>query len=300
MNFKQILEEHRVVLAPAHHTHSREGWVQFDCPYCGAGSRKFHMGLNTSNGVVNCWKCGQHRLLDVLCLLTGMKRGTALELVRGIPRAAKAHTGRPRGRLVQPQGLQPLGGPHKRYLQARGIQPAYAAKVWGVQGIGIASRLAWRLWLPITLDGEVVSWTTRALGNSPHRYIAAPASDEAVPGKDVLAGADLCRHACIIVEGYLDAVLLGPGSAATCGTAYTTAQVRQAAAFNRRVICFDSSPDAQARAGRLADALSAFPGETHSVLLETGKDPGEADPAEVDELRAWALGPGTEWARPAE
>ena len=37
---------------------------------------------------------------------------------------------------------------------------------------------------------------------------------------------------------------------------------------------------------KLADELLCRPGETQLVHLETGDDPGEADKAELDDLRA--------------
>ncbi len=62
-------------------------------------------------------------------------------------------------------------------------------------------------------------------------------------------------------------------------------QLRAIAEFPVRAICFDAEPEAQRRAAALAEQLALFPGQTHVVLLQTGKDAAGADPAEVAEIR---------------
>jgi hypothetical protein len=47
----------------------------------------------------------------------------------------------------------------------------------------------------------------------------------------------------------------------------------------------DNDERAQAVGRRLASQLAGFPGETAVVRLESGTDPGSADPEEIAELR---------------
>jgi DNA primase len=174
---------------------------------------------------------------------------------------------------------------HRKYLSnQRRLDPDEIAQLWGVQGIGLAAEYAWRLWIPVYHFGEVVSWTTRAIGTG-MRYLHAPPEQESVPIKSVLYGSDLVRHAVIICEGPIDAWTIGPGAVATCGLGYTREQLIKLSQFSVKVVCFDSEFQAQKRARRLARQLQVFPGETYVVELQTGKDPNEADRREIMELR---------------
>jgi DNA primase len=95
----------------------------------------------------------------------------------------------------------------------------------------------------------------------------------------------LVRHAVIVCEGPIDAWTIGPGAVATCGLGYTRSQLMELSQFPVRVVCFDREPAAQKRARRLARQLQVFPGETHVVELETGKDANECQRNEIMELR---------------
>jgi hypothetical protein len=105
----------------------------------------------------------------------------------------------------------------------------------------------------------------------------------------LLFGADKAKGKIIICEGPFDAVALGVGAVATLGVAYTLAQVALMSEYNERYVCFDSSPDAQARANKLAEQLAVFPGTTHVLTLDAD-DPGEISQAERDLVRKTVFG----------
>jgi hypothetical protein len=102
--------------------------------------------------------------------------------------------------------------------------------------------------------------------------------------KDLLYGEDYCRDAIVVTEGPTDAWRIGPGAVATFGLAYSRAQVLRISRYPLRVICFDSEPEAQRQARRMRDELTAFPGETVIVRLDS-KDAASAKPKEVRQLR---------------
>jgi DNA primase len=155
----------------------------------------------------------------------------------------------------------------------------------------LTSRLPWSLFLPVSRHGQAVSWTTRAVGKgASRRYISADHSEEALPIKSLLYGEDYCRSAVIVVEGPMDAIRVGSGAVATFGLNVSPAQVARLAGFPLRAVCFDNEQRAQRVAERLCSDLSAFPGETVRVQLESGDDPGSADEEELDELRKMFLG----------
>lgn len=290
---KDILEEHRVPHVGADHKHGREGWVQVDCPWCGTGTGKYHLGISLFNGAAACWRCGRKNTAAVISKIAGIPQGVARKRIDGatMEAAPVRHT----GTLRLPAGRGPLGPAHNAYLAKRGFSPALVADMWGVEGLGHAGKkpgggpLKWRLFIPIYHFGEIISWTTRAVGRDRQRYMSAGMEDEALPHKQILYGADYASHAIIIHEGPLDVWAVGPGAVATCGTGFTEAQLLAMSMYAVRVVCFDNEPEAQRRARELANALSVYPGTTHNVQLETGSDPAEAEAAEIDELRATFL-----------
>ena len=167
-----------------------------------------------------------------------------------------------------PEGVGPLSYPHRNYLKGRGFNPDELASVWGIGGIALAAKHAWSIFIPITLRGETVSWTTRRLSDKGRRYVNAGASEESYPAKRLLFGHELVGHVVAVCEGPFDAMKIGPGAVAIMGLGYSREQVALIAKHPVRVICFDAEPEAQRRAAELCGELSAFPGRTVRVELD--------------------------------
>lgn len=265
------------------HEHTRPGWVQTDCPHCNA-HQHYRLGFNIAQGYCCCWACGPKRLWETLAELSGQSIRTIAPLLKGLERleAPKLqHT----GRFVLPKGVGPMQPVHKNYLRSRGFDPKKIERLWRVQGLGFdGGRLKWRLFIPVYQHGEPVSWTTRAVGNVPKRYVTAPAAESAVPRNKLLYGQDYARHAIVACEGPLDVWAIGPGAVASLGTAFSAEQVALLAKYPVRGVCFDSEPDAQRRARQLVDQLCAYPGETSNIVLDA-KDPAEATKHDIKLLR---------------
>ncbi len=285
-SIQEILSKLRVPYQEAGHPHVREGWIGVDCPFCGDQSQ-FHLGINLAGKYAVCWRCGPHRLGDVLMHLSREPWPVVKEWLESMPGAvaARSTASKGLGRLVMPPGVEALQRPHRTYLQGRGFDANRLVQFWGIKGIGVASRLAWSIWIPIHQNGEVVSWTTRTIGNGEPKYMSASPEEERVCHKEILYGVDFAGLGIIVVEGPTDVWAIGPGAVATMGLKYTKQQVLAMSRFAHRTICFDDEPIAQKQARRLALELQAFPGQTDVVKLETGNDPAEADPEEIEELR---------------
>jgi hypothetical protein len=114
--------------------------------------------------------------------------------------------------------------------------------------------------------------------------MSASEVDEVYPHKNLLFGEHYVRDSIIITEGPLDAMKIGPGAVATCGTSYSMEQVLSMSKYPTRVVCFDSEPEAQRRAVALADMLSLYKGDTYVVQLDS-EDAGAATQEEIQELR---------------
>lgn len=275
---------------PGQSPYVSHGWVGIACPFCDRGNKRPGLGINLTSYRVSCWKCGGHSLISVLSAVTGLPFPKVKELAGSLHRVVPADL-TPRGVLRLPAGVGPLLPAHKSYLKARGFDPDELARRWGVQGIGPSHKLQWRLFLPVTLDGEVVSWTTRAVSEEvPLRYVSAKPDEEKYRLKELLFGEDLVPGDTVVVnEGPLDALAVGPGGVATCGVGVTKAQLLRIAKFPVRVVAPDNEPAARKRARKLCRDLAAFPGETYMIEW-SGKDASRSPAEEVREVRTKFLG----------
>lgn len=266
------------------HRHVRYGWTGIQCPYCRTSS--WHMGIR-DDGYTTCWRCGAHRLGDILMEATQLPWPKVKEIVHQIyGNYTKRQKSQAASKVVLPTGRHPLGHPHKTYLERRNFNPETIEETWGIEGISIHSYLAWRLFIPIVVHNCVVSWTTRTIGSHPVRYMSAKPNEESIPLKTILYGCDFAHHTIIVVEGATDAWRIGKGAVATLGLTISESQVREIGAYPIRVVCFDNSDNAQRRADSLASRLSCLPGETEVVRLETGDDPASADIDEINEMKS--------------
>jgi hypothetical protein len=283
MNFTDILTEHRV-----EYHNQRPGWQNFLCPYC---QKDPYMGYNQRGRYVHCWNCGRHPIWETVHIITGLGLQECFKLIDELPREIETwEKARPKGKTTLPPGLDEMGDQHKAYLRTRRFSPPLLRHQYDLRGLGIAAgQLKWRIWIPIYYRSETASWTTRAIGNKEPRYWAATDEQSAIPIENLLYGVDACRSAIILVEGPVDVWAVGPGAAAVMGLRTSPAQLEQISRFPLRVILFDSEDKAQERAAKLAADLSVFPGVTHQVTLENGKDAAECHTTEMGRSEIQAL-----------
>lgn len=285
-SIKEVLRDYHVEFAEAgEHHHARANWLAIRvCPFC--GSQNYHLGYSLSNNFFNCWKCRGHGIVSTLVRL-----GVPYEEARAFSQDKDYLPGEKlveRTKLVEPPGRKPLMPVHKKYLQGRQFDPEALTRLWQLEGIGNGGgSLSWRIYIPIIFRGQRVSWTTRAIGEVPQRYLSAGPAEESLNHKHTIYGLDDCSQSIIVVEGPADAWNIGLGAGSLFGVAYSPAQVLLLSRIPYRYICFDSSPDAQRRARELAAELAPFPGETTVVEIDA-EDPGKASRKEVRMLRKMA------------
>jgi DNA primase len=245
-----------------------------------------YLGINLSKLYATAWCCGYIPLPRVLSELTGVSQAECKTLIGEQTRLWQPEREKHKGVLQLPTGLCKLLPTQWNYLRSRGFDPVELERLWGVKGIGgLGGSLAWRIFIPVHLHGEIVSWTTRRITNVEPRYLSAAANQSAVPIQNLLYGQDYVRHAMVIVEGPVDCWRIGPGAVALLGLRTTARQIQAMAEIPLRVFAFDAEPEAQRRAEALARALSVFPGKSVIVRLESGKDAASCDPREIQELR---------------
>lgn len=289
MNVVEVLNDLGIQFRRAgeHHHVSGHGWLGTDCPLCSPGTGKFKLGIREDTGHCSCWTCGSIDLLTALKTITGRQTGELVKVLSGLDRFKVKAEAKPKGKLTFPEGLRPDSGllaSHVNYLRARGFDALHLHDFWGVRSIGLAAKLSWRLFIPVDLEGRIVSWTTRSVSSSGVRYVSAPAECEAVPVKHLLYGEDHVRHGVVVCEGPADVWRIGPGAVATMGVSWTREQLLRLSRYPVRAVVFDSEPLAQGRAAQLCQALEPFPGRTVRVELDAA-DPGSASTKEVRKLR---------------
>ena len=292
MDFQQLLQEHGVH-CESEGRYSRNGWINFRCPWCRGGKdpNKLYCGYSLAYNSINCWRCGKHSTSATLGALLGLSYHDALELSKDLaPNRAirlRDEDGEFR-QLILPKNVGPLKRAHRDYLRVRGFDPREIESRWNVRGIGEDTRFPWRLFIPIEFRGQCVSWTTRHVTDSPQlRYISASATEEKMPHKKILYGEDFVqdKSAIAVVEGSTDNWAFGPGwGVSLMGTGFTNSQIRRISKYPKRLIVFDPEPEAQVRANLLCEALKCKEGRTFNCLLETG-DPASCKKREINQIK---------------
>lgn len=284
MNIEQFLSEHRVDFKRhGEHHHATSGFVQVDCPYCSPDSKRYRLGL--SGNRASCWTCGPHYFYPTLQAVTGANQQNLDDYKRDadpLPTREKV-----KGKLIVPYGVGVLKYAHKKYLRSRHFDWRDIKHRFGVKGIGLSPRLPWRLWIPISFDHRVVTWTTRTIDDTVEpRYISAFPHEGEIDIKQILYGEDECYTGILVTEGPINVWRVGKGTGATFGTKYSTAQVARIARYAKIFICFDATPEAQRQAQKLCGDLAALTDNpVHNIVLDSGKDPAEASDKEVQLLR---------------
>jgi DNA primase len=289
MDFVDYLKTRGIAIVGRENKHYRDGWANLlICPFCGTG--KGHLGYNIKKHYFNCFSCGHHSLREVLYELFPNENIRHIleefELYSPLQAIRKASG---QGKLTLPAKVGELLPAHRRYLEQRGFDSDTLIDLWGIGGIGIDPvhpNFQWRIFIPVTNDkGNVVSWTTRALGRG-LPYISASKEQELSPIKTLLYGEQYRTFydTVIVTEGVFDVFNIGVGAVAVFGKAVTPTQKYRISKFARRVICFDNEPDTQEQAKQLCRELSIFSGETINVCLDSA-DPGSANKKEIKKLR---------------
>jgi len=286
MKFVELLREQNIDYRTEGHHHTRPGWIQFDCPFCGTGSKKWHMGYNVSFGYVNCWRCGPHGVLETMTQVLDLDARQASTLLRDVVKETSPRELKPRGKLVPPRGVGVLGSQHRRYLRKRGFDPNTLAQLWGIGGIGptLGEGMQWRIYIPIYLYGDIVSWTTRSIDDKvASTYKMAQSHQEAIHYHSLIYGEDYVRSTALVFEGPPDVWRVGPGSVCTFGIQWSQEQLLRLTKYQRVVTCFDLEKAAQKRAEQMRHKLILLGVDTQNEIIKRkGRD---MDTKQVEKLR---------------
>jgi hypothetical protein len=287
------------------------GNISIHCPFCGNADTSMHMGLrlDVKFPAWGCFRNRKHGGRDPAYLVAKLLNihivaakalieidappiddfDSAVERLR--EPATTAHTPskhKPRT-LTLPKECRPLSdcgiyaGQFITYLAERGFgkDALDVATTYGLT-YALTGEQAWRLVLPIELDGQLIGWTGRAI--RPGTLIRYKTSSGF--GKDVVMQRPRPATVIAITEGPLDYLKLdyygrpfGVRACATMGTAVTAEQLAVLRAMRkdgtRLVMVFDQT--AMAENISIADEIGA----TWARLPDGIKDPGELSPADA-------------------
>lgn len=297
MDIQQIYSDYSIDHRTSGHKHTREGWVNVECPWCITDNPGYHLGYNLDGNFFTCWKCGWHPIGSTLARLLKVPEVDIRRITHKygflIPRQKKnsiIKVGKKPMHL--PSNSLPILENHRKYLINRGFDPDYLEEKYKILGTGPFSKLdkldyKHRIIIPFIWEEEQVSFDSRDITNKhSYKYMACPAERERISHKEILYGnQESWTDTIIIVEGPTDVWRFGDHSAATSGIKYTPKQVRLiASTFKRVFVCFDSGePQAAASALSLVAELKFRGIDSRTVFVESG-DPGSMSQTNADKF----------------
>ena len=140
MDIIQLYQDFSVPFVTEGHKHSRAGWVNVECPWCG-GNPGYHLGYELSSDHYYCWRCGWHPITPTIARLIGKPEREVVRLIKeyGLRiRPVQKEEFKPKKEHILPTGVIPLQSKHIRYLQARGFDHIRISKIWNIMGTGLS------------------------------------------------------------------------------------------------------------------------------------------------------------------
>lgn len=269
--------------------------VQVHCPFC-TGSRNYHLGIHVVHAYANCWRCGPHSIPEVIRELLHVSWREAYAIMEEYEHVGGVRLYQPKRnkivskKLVTPTGLTFLRKTHGEYLRdVRKFKPLDLVKQWGVQSTGLIGKYKNRIYIPINLRTQPVSYQCRSVKKvEAVRYMTCEPDKEQVFHKHTLYGIDNVNSDTVVVcEGVTDVWRLGVGAVATFGITYDKMQAFQLARFTNIYILYDIEPQAQKQAEKLANDISMLNGKANVFIAQHGfgdKDPGDLTQEQADEF----------------
>ena len=266
------------------------GWIGIQCVFCDDQSN--HLGINLTHLNYSCFICGSKgNIVSLIKEIENTSYHHAKKILSKhqtlkIPSYSSHSNGSKKTQFILPRGLhEELLETHKNYLQSRGFSGVY--EKYQLKCFGPVGEYKLRLFIPVFLNGRMVSYTTRDVTNKAHvPYIHCPQEKSAVLIKHTLYNIDSVQDTAIVVEGVTDVWRIGSGSIASFGVNLTIQQIKTLTKIKRIFILFDN--DAKKQAEKLAATLSAF---TETIILDLPSgDPADLPQSDINQLRQQVFG----------
>jgi 5S rRNA maturation endonuclease (ribonuclease M5) len=275
MNIKEILEKNQIQYWTSG-KNVTPGWVHIKCPMCDDHSN--HGGFSETGTAYSCWRCGKHKVKDVLKILTGYFYKVETETYEKPDKNHEEYT--------ECIGTR-LQTAHLAYLAMRGFDSPELESLYGVKGtLHTPKDFAYRIIIPIyDRAGGFVGFQGRAISeNQIPKYKNTPG----LQIKDYLYSENLVlnREKVIVVEGVFDCWKMGVGCVATFGTMYTQKQLLLLSEYKTVHILFDNDEAGVSAAEKLKFELECLGVEVViEKLPDKIHDPGELEKEQVQEIK---------------
>jgi hypothetical protein len=267
-----------------------DGWTNFNCPFHGNGQRGYKMGFNHAGGYLYCWTCGSHQLEKVFSELLQVSFYEAKKILQDYETdtiiRSKLNKKVSKGKSIElPGGPIVQGDKFWRYISNRNYDPITLMDNYKISSGFIVGEYSFRIIIPIFYQKKLVSFQARSIYSKEKckeldilRYKNYPIELGLVNIKHILYNLDNCLEDwLVIVEGVFDCWRLGPKNiSATMGTSMSPEQINLLAKRYKKVIfLFDNEKQAQDRARKYGEQLSALGVEVEIFNPEFEHDPGD-------------------------
>lgn len=223
----------------------KRGEVNVRCPFCGSADPSKHMGLNLETGWWSCWRnraqhsgkspvrllmallrVPYHRAREIAGLAPGYVDPEGFDALAARLLQREGLTGRPaevqRRRLQFDPDFHPIlnrGSSRRAYEYLRDDRGFNGRSAAGDDALVVAhlyqlkaayrGDFASRVVMPYFQDGELVTWTGRAIGDSSMRYRDLAVDESILPPKETLFNHDAMLQGGVVLvvqEGPFDAL----------------------------------------------------------------------------------------------
>lgn len=203
-----------------------------NCPECvnhgePSPDTKKKLWINLSKGYGLCYRCGYAgSIINIVRSITKTSYINAIKIIRGktvdgllsfkLYDLDKQFKDAELKSIDLPYGFEPITGPHD-YLEKRGIPWQYAAiNGWGTCDAGYLKD---RIIVPFYIYDRLVFWQARATWESSDKDFKKVLNPKGVSARHVLYNFNTAKdyEEIVLVEGFIDAVKVGPNAMATNG-----------------------------------------------------------------------------------
>lgn len=287
-----------------HRLHDSDGHVEIalDCPQCmkrgePSPDTKKRLWVNEEKGTYYCYRCQWAG--NMLYLVQGLANTNAFGAVRilagkinssdpfeflDLKLEVEEFQGEENNELKEielPYGYKSLKAQHP-YLEKRGVPFEYARKHrWGISDAGHTKG---RIIVPTFMDGKLVFWQARATWESAEKDFKKVLNPTGISARKILYNFDVAKEykEIILVEGFMDAVKVGPDAMATNGKTLHTSQIENLLALGIKKIVImwdrdtwhDTKGKKPCSIQKGIDLLRLYDFEVRAVKLPAKRDPG--------------------------
>lgn len=253
--------------------------IEIHCAMCGLSDKSHHLGLSLTSSKYGCWRNKQHRgrnPVRVIKLLLGCDWENAKTIAESYfegsvistevkKRCQNFNAVNPPVDFMPFDGKMRVENQFQQFLIDRGVAPSWAISRFGLQW-SISGESRYRIVIPITIYGALMTWVARSISNNVRpKYIAGKAPETPHKSSDFLFDYDNLSggRMLVVCEGAFDAIKVAscmqPGVHATAlfGTSLSDHQMNLLIDLSDRyeyiVVVLDR--DAQHEAQKLVDQL---------------------------------------------